>query len=184
MSRATNAAACRCASRTRGRVRDAQRHAAGFVAPAHPRRTGAVLAGGTDRRRDRADDRRGVVIGAGPVRRSAREAGPGISLADSAGGTRARIVRPSDAAEAHQPAPVSPIEDNGARFRRGLLIHALLAYLPGVDEGEREVRALAYLKREGIAPAEAKEIVASVSAFFTIPSSHRCSRRKAAPKSA
>ncbi len=70
------------------------------------------------------------------------------------------MIRPSDAAEAHQPAPVSPVEDNGARFRRGLLIHALLARLPGVDESEREKRALAYLKREGIEAAEAKEIVA------------------------
>jgi ATP-dependent helicase/nuclease subunit A len=61
---------------------------------------------------------------------------------------------------AHQPAPVSPIEDDGARFRRGLLIHALLAHLPGVAETERESRALAYLRREGIAAADAKEIVA------------------------
>ncbi len=70
-----------------------------------------------------------------------------------------RIVRPSDAAEAHQPAPMSPIEDDGARFRRGLLIHALLAYLPGVAEAEREPRALAYLKREGIAAADATAMV-------------------------
>jgi len=71
-----------------------------------------------------------------------------------------RIIRPSDAVGAHQPAPVSPIEEDGARFRRGLLIHALLAHLPGVAETERESRALAYLRREGIAAADAKEIVA------------------------
>jgi ATP-dependent helicase/nuclease subunit A len=72
----------------------------------------------------------------------------------------ARIVRPSDAVEAHQPAPISPIEDDGARFRRGLLIHALLAQLPEIDESERENRALAYLKREGIEQGDAKAIVA------------------------
>ena len=71
-----------------------------------------------------------------------------------------RIVRPSDAVEAKQPAPVSPIEDDGARFRRGLLIHALLARLPDLAESEREPRALAYLKREGIDEADAKAIVA------------------------
>jgi ATP-dependent helicase/nuclease subunit A len=81
----------------------------------------------------------------------------------------ARIVRPSDAADAHQPAPVSPIEDDGARFRRGLMIHALLAHLPEVPEIEREKRALAYLKREGIEHGDAKEIVAECFAVLRHP---------------
>jgi ATP-dependent helicase/nuclease subunit A len=80
-----------------------------------------------------------------------------------------RIVRPSDAVEAHQPAPVSPIEDDGAWFRRGLLIHALLAHLPDVAETERETRALAYLKREDIVAADAKAIVAECFAVLHDP---------------
>jgi ATP-dependent helicase/nuclease subunit A len=78
----------------------------------------------------------------------------------------ARIVRPSDAVEAHQPAPISPIEDDGARFRRGLLIHALLAHLPLVEETEREARALAYLRREGVEQDDAKAIVAECFAVL------------------
>jgi ATP-dependent helicase/nuclease subunit A len=78
-------------------------------------------------------------------------------------------VRPSDAAEAYQPAPISPIEDDGARFKRGLLVHALLAHLPEVEEAEREGRALAYLKREGIDQAGAKAIVAESFAVLHHP---------------
>ena len=80
-----------------------------------------------------------------------------------------RIVRPSDAVEAYQPAPVSPIEDDGARFKRGLLIHALLAHLPEVEEGERESRALSYLKREGMEQNVAKAIVAECFAVLRHP---------------
>jgi ATP-dependent helicase/nuclease subunit A len=69
----------------------------------------------------------------------------------------------------HQPATVSPIEDDGARFRRGLLIHALLAQLPEIPETERETRALAYLKREGIGQNEAKAIVAECFAVLHHP---------------
>jgi ATP-dependent helicase/nuclease subunit A len=80
-----------------------------------------------------------------------------------------RIVRPSDAVEAYQPAPVSPIEDDGVRFKRGLLIHSLLARLPNVTESEREGRALAFLKREGIEQDDAKAIVAESFAVLRHP---------------
>ena len=40
-----------------------------------------------------------------------------------------------------------------------MLIHALLAQLPEIAENEREGRALAYLRREGIEPAEAARLV-------------------------
>ncbi len=81
----------------------------------------------------------------------------------------ARIVRPSDAVEAYQPAPISPIEDDGARFKRGLLVHALLAHLPEIEENERETRALAYLKREGIEQTDAKAIIAESFAVLRHP---------------
>ena len=44
-----------------------------------------------------------------------------------------RLVRPFDAAGMDEPATLSPFADN-KRFRRGLLVHALLAHLP---EGAR-----------------------------------------------
>jgi ATP-dependent helicase/nuclease subunit A len=69
----------------------------------------------------------------------------------------------------HQPATVSPIEDDGARFRRGLLIHALLAQLPEIAETAREARALAYLKREGIDLADAQAIVVECFAVLHHP---------------
>jgi ATP-dependent helicase/nuclease subunit A len=81
----------------------------------------------------------------------------------------ARIVRPSDAVEAYQPAPISPVEDDGARFKRGLLIHALLAHLPEVDEAERESRAFAYLKREGVEQNEARAIAVESFAVLNHP---------------
>jgi ATP-dependent helicase/nuclease subunit A len=80
-----------------------------------------------------------------------------------------RVVTPSDAVEAHEPATVSPIEDDGARFRRGLLIHALLAQLPNVVESERENRALAYLAREGLDRPTAQEMVSECFAVLRDP---------------
>ncbi len=140
-----------------------------------------------DRRRNRAHDRRGVVRrgrarGLKPramQRRSAR-----VSLADGADGARSRAssgrrMRRS----AHQPAPVSPIEDDGARFRRGLLIHALLAHLPGVAEAERESRGARLSEARGHRGRRCegdRRGVLRRSRRSRVR--RRCSRRKAAPK--
>jgi ATP-dependent helicase/nuclease subunit A len=104
-----------------------------------------------------------------PEAESSRPALPAFLSRAAPSEPEARIVRPSDAVEMHQPATVSPIEDDGARFRRGLLIHALLAQLPEIPETERETRALAYLKREGIEQNEAKAIVAECFAVLHHP---------------
>ena len=68
-----------------------------------------------------------------------------------------------------QPALLSPAADNGARFRRGLLIHALLARLPPVTPEGRTSAALAYLWRNGIVAAEAEPIVQEVLGILSHP---------------
>ncbi len=65
---------------------------------------------------------------------------------------RPRLIRPSLAAGEDEPAPRS----NGAiRFQRGLLAHALLARLPGVESDTRRRIALTFLKVRGLDDAEA-----------------------------
>jgi ATP-dependent helicase/nuclease subunit A len=55
-----------------------------------------------------------------------------------------RLIRPSDAAGLDEPAMLSPLRGN-TRFRRGQLIHALLANLPDVEPARRRAVALAFL---------------------------------------
>src|SRR5262249_22991625 len=63
-----------------------------------------------------------------------------------------RILRPSGGADEFIQ---SPGADNGARFKRGLLIHALLSSLPDVPRAERREKALAYLARQNAESPEA-----------------------------
>ena len=153
------------------RLRDAQRHAPGLLVRADPRGADAVMARGRDRRRDCACDRRAVARRGRPLAEaeSRRTALPEFLSRAAPAEPEARIVRPSDAVEAHQPAPVSPIEDDGARFRRGLLIHALLAHLPEVAErGAREPRAVLSEARGHRAQDDAKAIVAEIFGVLAI----------------
>lgn len=56
-----------------------------------------------------------------------------------------RIIRPSDALD--EPAVFSPLNAKGeARFRRGLLVHSMLARLPEIPREKRREIALAFLK--------------------------------------
>lgn len=65
-----------------------------------------------------------------------------------------RIIRPSDALD--EPAVFSPLNAKGeARFRRGLLVHAMLARLPDVPRDERRKTALAFLKARNAEDADA-----------------------------
>jgi ATP-dependent helicase/nuclease subunit A len=80
-----------------------------------------------------------------------------------------RILRPSDAAGEEEPALISPLTDNGKRFRRGLLMHALLAALPNAPEHTRPQAAENYLAREGVAPDDAAEIAAEALAILAHP---------------
>jgi ATP-dependent helicase/nuclease subunit A len=57
-----------------------------------------------------------------------------------------RLVRPFDAAGLDEPAALSPFAEN-KRFRRGLLVHALLAHLPEVAREGRADVARTFLRR-------------------------------------
>ncbi len=62
--------------------------------------------------------------------------------------TPPRPLAPSRPEEA-EPAPLSPQQGGGARFRRGLLVHRLLELLPQLPETARERAARHFLKQAG-----------------------------------
>jgi ATP-dependent helicase/nuclease subunit A len=80
-----------------------------------------------------------------------------------------RILRPSEAAGLEEPALLSPLGDQGKRFKRGLFVHALLARLPDIAPGQRESVALTYLRRQGLSPEEATLLVAETLAILDHP---------------
>jgi len=60
---------------------------------------------------------------------------------------RPRLLRPSDAAGLEEPATISPLDGrNAARFRRGLLVHTLLARLPEISPEKRKALAIKFLQ--------------------------------------
>ncbi len=59
-----------------------------------------------------------------------------------------RLIRPSDASGVEEPAVTSP-RGNVKRFRRGLLVHALLARLPEIAGQDRRDIALRFLRARG-----------------------------------
>ena len=60
-----------------------------------------------------------------------------------------RLIRPSDALDLPEPGVMSPLEGGAARFKRGTVVHALLARLPELAPHERRARALAYAQANG-----------------------------------
>jgi len=76
-------------------------------------------------------------------------------------------LQPSDAAGSAELPTTSPVRDDGARFRRGILIHALLARLPDVAAELREGTALAYLARQGLNTDDAKALFDEASAILS-----------------
>ena len=85
-----------------------------------------------------------------------------------------QIFRPSDAlGDARgddEPAPFSPLADiSGHRFRRGLLIHALLAMLPNVPVNERARAGRNFLLSRGVAEPEAEKLMDEVIAVLDDP---------------
>jgi ATP-dependent helicase/nuclease subunit A len=80
------------------------------------------------------------------------------------------ILRPSDAIVGDEPAPMSPLTDNSARrFRRGLLIHALLAMLPSVPRAERTAAGRLYLSSRGVAEEEKGKLLDEVNHVLDDP---------------
>jgi len=70
-----------------------------------------------------------------------------------------RLLRPSEAAGLEELPALSPLDESGKRFQRGLLVHALLAHLPAIAREHREAAGSAYLQRRGVTPAEAKPLL-------------------------
>jgi ATP-dependent helicase/nuclease subunit A len=60
-----------------------------------------------------------------------------------------RLIRPSDASGSPPPT-FSPSDKGAARFRRGLVVHALLAHLPQIAPGKRHAVALKYVEASGL----------------------------------
>ena len=76
--------------------------------------------------------------------------------------------RPSD----EDPSVISPLgDDDGQRFKRGLLIHRLLQSLPDLATGERQAQGRAYLSRpiHDLSPGEQEEILAETLGVLTHP---------------
>ncbi|HWA90619.1 MAG TPA: double-strand break repair helicase AddA [Rhizomicrobium sp.] len=78
---------------------------------------------------------------------------PWVRAAAPAERVRPRFIRPSEASGEEEP-PLPPPRTN-KRFRRGQLVHALLAHLPDVPEEKRPDMALRYLTAHGAEDAEA-----------------------------
>ena len=90
-------------------------------------------------------------------RNAGRRAGLGAGRRRRSRSQRPRLIRPSDASGAEEPPTRSP-RDTTQRFRRGLLVHALLARLPEIAPEKRREIALKYLKARG--DAEDAEAIA------------------------
>jgi ATP-dependent helicase/nuclease subunit A len=79
-----------------------------------------------------------------------------------------RLIRPFDAAGGDAPAVFSPLERN-KRFRRGLIVHALLARLPQVEPAQRVARAQTYLQAQKYSLDEAADLIAEILAVLDDP---------------
>ncbi len=81
---------------------------------------------------------------------------------------RPRLIRPSTAAGVDEPAMLSPLR-GAKRFQRGVLIHDMLAQLPGIEPAQRRAVALSFLKARGVDGDEAKNLAAETLAVLDDP---------------
>ncbi|MDE1939488.1 MAG: double-strand break repair helicase AddA [Alphaproteobacteria bacterium] len=79
------------------------------------------------------------------------------------------LIRPSEAAGLDEPAPLSPLRESGARFRRGLLVHAMLAYLPNIAPSLRRETALTFLRARGVGDEQAVSLMGETLAVLNDP---------------
>lgn len=80
------------------------------------------------------------------------------------------LIRASAAAGMDEPALPSPLGRNGtARFRRGLLVHAMLARLPEIEHDRREETARKFLRARGLDDAEAAQLSSETLAVLDDP---------------
>ncbi|HEY5337152.1 MAG TPA: double-strand break repair helicase AddA [Rhizomicrobium sp.] len=82
---------------------------------------------------------------------------------------RPRLIRPSDASGLEEPASISPHGKNAARFRRGLLVHALLARLPEIVPSDRYDVALNFLANNQVGEEEAQKLAAETLDVISDP---------------
>src|SRR5262249_7378410 len=80
-----------------------------------------------------------------------------------------RLIRPSDASDVLAPAAFSPLGKGASRFRRGLLIHALLKLLPDLPEEARDRVARKFLNLRGVNAEETATLVAETMPVFAEP---------------
>jgi len=85
-----------------------------------------------------------------------------------------QIVRPSDAfgntPDGSEPVALSPLTDSsGHRFRRGLLIHALLAMLPNIQPAKRAQAGRHYLSSRGVQDEDATKLMDEVNGVLDDP---------------
>lgn len=77
---------------------------------------------------------------------------------------RSRFIRPSLAIDGEPPA--TNALHRGTRFARGLLVHTLLARLPGVARDDRERVARRFLVARGVPPGEAEALIVEIVAII------------------
>ncbi|MBV9570416.1 MAG: double-strand break repair helicase AddA [Alphaproteobacteria bacterium] len=112
---------------------------------------------------DEIDVRRGAVETSAPLPHWLRADPP-------AERGRPRLIRPSDDIADDEPATVSPVGlKHAQRFRRGLLIHSLLARLPEIAPEDRRTIALAFLAAQGEAAVEAAALTDSTLRVLNDP---------------
>jgi ATP-dependent helicase/nuclease subunit A len=82
-----------------------------------------------------------------------------------------RPIRPSreDGEEPPAAAPVTAGDRSGRRFRRGIIIHALLQHLPDLPPADRAAAARRFLAGQAVTPAEAEAIGAETLAILDDP---------------
>ena len=61
-----------------------------------------------------------------------------------------RLIRPSDALDMPEQAPLSPLAAGASRFRRGNVVHALLSRLPDVAPDARRALAIKFAAAHGL----------------------------------
>lgn len=82
----------------------------------------------------------------------------------------APLLQPSRIPGLEEPLCASPVgQKAGSRFRRGQLVHALLAKLPELPHGQRDSTGFAWLARQGVTGAEAKSLVDAVHGILDAP---------------
>lgn len=78
---------------------------------------------------------------------------------------RPRVIRPFDAAGVDEPAVFSPLESN-RRFRRGLIVHTLLARLPAIERSQRIAKAEKYLRAQRMHDDEVADLLGNILAVL------------------